>query len=40
MFEYANTNEKHDAWIIACLRDNYILEKDYSLTAEDVLRGG
>lgn len=50
VFEYANTNEKHDAWIIACLRDNYILakkqekeevyEKDYSLTAEDVLRGG
>lgn len=50
VFEYANTNEKHDAWIIACLRDNYILskkqekeevyEKDYSLTAEYVLRGG
>jgi DNA-binding transcriptional regulator GbsR (MarR family) len=50
VFEYANANEKHDAWIIACLRDNYILskkqekeevyEKDYSLTAEDVLRGG
>lgn len=50
VFEYANTNEKHDAWIIACLRDNYILskkqekeevyEKDYSLTAEDVLKGG
>ena len=50
VFEYANANEKHDAWIIACLRDNYILakkqekeevyEKDYSLTAEYVLRGG
>lgn len=47
VFEYANANEKHDAWIIACLRDNYDLkysktekEKDYSLTAEDVLRGG
>ncbi|KYM52151.1 hypothetical protein A2U07_07160 [Fusobacterium necrophorum subsp. funduliforme] len=50
VFEYANANEKHDAWIIACLRDNYILskkqekeevyEKDYSLTAEDVLKGG
>lgn len=49
VFEYANANEKHDAWIIACLRDNYILakkqekeevyEKDYSLTAEDVLKG-
>lgn len=49
VFEYANANEKHDAWIIACLRDDYILakkqekeevyEKNYSLTAEDVLKG-
>lgn len=47
VFEYANANEKHDAWIIACLRDNYDLkysktekEKDYSGTLDDVLEGG
>ena len=49
VFLYADKNNKSDAWIIACLRDNYSLnqkeedqekEKDYSKTMDEILRGG
>ena len=49
VFNYADKNNKADAWIIACLRDNYSLnqkeedqekEKDYSKTMDEILRGG
>ena len=48
VFEYADKNKKGDGWIIACLRDNYSLnreenqekEKDYSKTMDEILRGG
>ena len=43
VFEYADKNNKADAWIIACLRDNYKLEatkekhkKNYDLTFDDI----
>ena len=49
VFLYADKNNKSDAWIIACLRDNYSInqkeedpekEKDYSKTMDEILRGG
>ena len=43
VFSYADKNNKADAWIIACLRDNYKLEatkekhkKNYDLTFDDI----
>ena len=43
VFNYADKNNKADAWIIACLRDNYKLEvtkekhkKNYDLTFDDI----
>ena len=43
VFNYADKNNKADAWIIACLRDNYKLEatkekhkKNYNLTFDDI----
>ena len=43
VFKYADKNNKADAWIIACLRDNYKLEatkekhkKNYDLTFDDI----
>ena len=43
VFNYADKNNKSDAWIIACLRDNYKLEatkekhkKNYDLTFDDI----
>ena len=49
VFLYADKNNKSDGWVIACLRDNYSLnkkeedqekEKDYSKTMDEILRGG
>ena len=43
VFNYADKNNKADAWIIACLKDNYKLEatkekhkKNYDLTFDDI----
>ena len=43
VFSYADKNNKADAWIIACLRDNFKLEatkekhkKNYDLTFDDI----
>ena len=43
VFNYADKNNKADAWIIACFRDNYKLEaikekhkKNYDLTFDDI----
>ena len=43
VFSYADKNNKADAWIITCLRDNYKLEatkekhkKNYDLTFDDI----
>ena len=49
VFTYADKHNKSDGWVIACLRDNYSLnkkeeeqekEKDYSKTMDEILRGG